>query len=57
MKKIVALCLLVATALVSGTFVYATQSGKAKEYKQQLPKREVVKCNQRIELMPSLFFF
>jgi hypothetical protein len=57
MKKIVAFCLLAAAALVSGTVVYATKSGEMKNFQHQLQKDDVVKCDQPIELMPSLFFF
>ena len=57
MKKILVICIVMAAALVSGSFLYAAKSGRAGLDKQQVNQQTVVRSSKQIELFPSLFFF
>jgi hypothetical protein len=57
MKKIVVLCIVLAAGLTSGSFLYASKSGKSILNERQFRDRQVVKCKKQVDLIPSLFFF
>jgi hypothetical protein len=57
MKKLLVLCTLLAVALVSCSFLYASQSGRMIQNERQIHNQEMVKTNKQVDLFPSLFFF
>jgi len=57
MKKIMVLCIVIATALVYGSFLYAAKATRVNVAGRQIKNEDVVKSSQQLELLPSLFFF
>jgi hypothetical protein len=57
MKKILVLCMLMAVALVSGSFLYAARSARLRTGQRHSEMEDVAKSEKQPDLFPSLFFF